>query len=384
MVEKDSMTARVCARCVMDTTDAGITFDEAGVCDNCRRFERDVVPHWHTDEKGKHQFESLIDRIRRLGRGKKYDSIIGLSGGLDSSYLLHVAVTQFKLKPLVFHVDGGWNTDLAVENIQSLIEKLDLELMTEVINWKEMRDLQLAFFKAGVPHVDLPQDHAFVAALYKFALKHNIKVILNGSNYSTEGIRNPFNWGWYGTDLVHIRDIHGQFGSVPLRTYPLSGILNHKFYLRYIRNIKVVTPLNYVPYRKAVAEETLAKEYGWRAYPQKHFESRFTRFYEGHWLPTRFGFDTRKPQFSSLIVTGQMTREEALERLRHPAYSAQEVEKDKEFIAAKLRISVAELMSYHSMPLKTYKDYKNQEDLFMWGARMWRWLGIDKNVKRVG
>lgn len=377
------MTLRVCTRCVMDTTDAGITFDAEGVCDNCRRFERDVVPHWHTDEVGARQFAALVDKIKRSGRGKQYDSIIGLSGGLDSSYLLHSAVTQFNLRPLVFHVDGGWNTDLAVENIQSLIEKLDLELITDVINWKEMRDLQLAFFKAGVPHVDLPQDHAFVAALYKFALKHDIKFILNGSNYATEGIRNPLNWGWYGTDLSQIRDIHGRFGSVPLEKYPLSGILNHKLYLRYIRNIKVVKPLNFVPYRKAMAEETLAREYGWRPYPQKHFESRFTRFFEGYWLPSRFGFDTRKPQFSSLIVTGQMTRAEALERLKSPAYDLQEVEKDKEFIAAKLRISVQELMSYHSMPLKSYKDYRNQEDLFLWGARVWKLLGIEKDVKRV-
>jgi N-acetyl sugar amidotransferase len=377
------MTDRVCTRCVMDTTDAGITFDADGVCDNCRRFERDVVPHWNTDEIGAQQFAALVDKIKRSGRGKQYDSIIGLSGGLDSSYLLHSAVKRFNLRPLVFHVDGGWNTDLAVENIQHLVDKLDLELVTDVINWKEMRDLQLAFFKAGVPHIDLPQDHAFVAALYKFALKHDIKFILNGSNYATEGIRNPLNWGWYGTDLSQIRDIHGKFGSVPLDTYPLSGILNHKLYLRYIRRIKVVKPLNFVPYRKAHAEETLAREYVWRPYPQKHFESRFTRFFEGYWLPSRFGFDTRKPQFSSLIVTGQMTRAEAVKRLQSPAYDLREVEKDKEFIAAKLRISVQELMSYHSMPLKSYKDYRNQEELFLWGARIWKLLGIERDVKRV-
>jgi hypothetical protein len=183
--------------------------------------------------------------------------------------------------------------------------------------------------------------------------------------------------------LKQIRDIHGRFGSAPLAKYPLSGILNHKLYLRYIRNIKVVKPLNFVPYKKAMAEELLAREYGWRPYPQKHFESRFTRFYEGYWLPTRFGFDTRKPQFSSLIVTGQMTRAAALERLKGPAYELQEVEKDKEFIAAKLRISVQELMSYHSMPLKSYKDYRNQEELFLWGARIWKLLGIERDVKRV-
>jgi N-acetyl sugar amidotransferase len=377
-----SNVSQVCSFCVMDTTDAGITFDSLGVCDNCRRFNRDVAPNWHTDERGKAAFARLVQKIRASGRGKKYDSIIGLSGGLDSSYLLHVAVTEFGLRPLVVHVDGGWNTDLAVENIQNLIDKLGLELITEVINWREMRDLQLAFFKSGVPHIDLPQDHAFVAALYHFAEKNDIKFILNGSNYSTEGIRNPLNWGWYGTDLPHIKDVHNRFGSVALSSYPLSGILNHKFYLRYFKRMRVVTPLNYIPYFKKDAEQALAEKYGWRPYPQKHFESRFTRFFEGYWLPTRFGFDTRKPQFSSLIVTGQMTREEALSRLSVPAYPQHEVDKDKAFIAAKLRITVNELDGYHQLPLKTYRDYKNQENLFLIGAKAMSFLGLNRNVKR--
>ena len=187
------MEYKVCSRCVMDTTDAGISFDDNGVCDNCTRFLNDVGKIWGNDNRNKEKFENLVLNIKSKGKGQKYDSIIGLSGGLDSSYLLHVAVTQFGLRPLVFHVDGGWNTDLAVENIQNLVEKLDLELMTEVVNWKEMRDLQLAFFKSGVPNIDLPQDLAFISALYNFAEKHNIKYILNGGNFSTEGIRNPKN-----------------------------------------------------------------------------------------------------------------------------------------------------------------------------------------------
>jgi N-acetyl sugar amidotransferase len=372
-----------CERCLMDTTDSRIFFDSNGFCNNCTHFFNNILPQWKNDIKSEKKFIDLVNEIKTKGKGNKYDCVIGLSGGLDSSYLLHIAVTKFNLRPLVFHVDGGWNTEAAVRNINSLISGLDLELMTDVINWKEMRSLQLAFFRSGVPHIDLPQDHAFIASLYKFALQNNIKYILNGSNYSTEGIRNPVNWGWFGTDLKQIDDIHTQFGELKLKKYPLSGILNHKFYLKYIKGIKVVTPLNYVSYVKKNAEKELFDAYGWLPYPQKHFESRFTKFYEGYWMPTRFGFDTRRPQFSSLIVTGQMNREDAIARLKNPAYPLEEVEKDYDYIASKLRITLEELKEYHSIPIKSFKDYKNQEFLFTFGSRLTRFFGIDKNAKKI-
>lgn len=377
------MVYRQCNRCVMDTTDSRIEFNNEGLCSNCISFYRDIMPNWDKDMLDEIKFTELVAQIKNKGQGNKYDCVIGLSGGLDSSYLLHIAVTKFNLRPLVFHVDGGWNTEVAVRNINSLVTGLGLELITDVINWKEMRSLQLAFFRSGVPHIDLPQDHAFIASLYKFALENNIKYIVNGSNYSTEGIRNPINWGWFGTDLKQIHDIHSQYGELTLKKYPLSGILNHKFYLRYIKGIKVVTPLNYVKYIKKDAEQELFDTYGWLPYPQKHFESRFTKFFEGHWLPTRFGFDTRKPQFSSLIVSGQMKRVDAIERLKNPAYPLDEVEKDYDFIASKLRITVDELKKYHSIPIKSFRDYKNQEFLFTFGSRLTRLLGIDKNAKKL-
>ena len=377
------MAYQVCNVCVMDTSDSRITFNQDGQCSNCESFLKVVKPQWDSDVKEDSKFHALIDNIKRKGKNSKYDCVIGLSGGLDSSYLLHVAVKNYGLRPLVFHVDGGWNTEAAVKNINSLISGLGLELITDVINWKEMRSLQLAFFRSGVPHIDLPQDHAFIASLYKFALQNNVKYILNGSNYSTEGIRNPVNWGWFGTDLKQIEDIHTKFGELKLKKYPLSGILYHKFYLKYIKGIKVVTPLNYVHYSKKEAEQTLFDAYGWTPYPQKHFESRFTKFYEGHWMPTRFGFDTRKPQFSSLIVTGQMSRDEAVARLEQPAYPMEEVVKDYDYIASKLRISVDELKKYHSMPIKSFKDYQNQEFLFTFGSRVTRLMGIDKNAKKL-
>lgn len=373
---------QVCSNCVMDTSDSQIFFDNAGVCDHCSGFKHDVLPNWHPNEKGSIIFKRIVSEIKASGKGKPFDCIMGMSGGLDSSYLLHTAVKEFDLRPLVFHVDGGWNTDLAVNNIQVLVDQLGLDLYTEVINWNEMRDFQLAFFKSGVPHLDIPQDHAFVATLYHFADKHGIKYIVNGGNYSTECVRNPKEWLYYGTDMAQIKDIHRQFGSVDLRTFPFSSVLFHKVYLRYIRGVQVVKPLNLMPYTKEHASKVLADTYGWRPYPQKHFESRFTRFYEGYWLPTRFGYDTRRVQYSSLILTGQMSREEALQQLKQPAYDPATIDEDFEYIATKLGISVQELRSYHEMPLKTYKNYKNQEWLFDLGAKTLKALGIERAVKR--
>jgi N-acetyl sugar amidotransferase len=373
---------QVCTRCVMDTRDTQIVFDEHGVCDHCRGFDADVKPNWHPDDRGKAEVARTIAAIKKSGEGKQFDSILGLSGGLDSSYMLHLVVKEFGLRPLVFHVDGGWNSDIAVSNIQSLVQGLGLDLYTEVINWEEMRDFQLAFFKSGVAHIDLPQDHAFVATLYHFANQHGIKWILNGGNYSTECVRNPKEWLYYGTDMAQIRDIHRRFGTRKLKTYPFSSVLFHKVYLRYLRGVRVFKPLNLLPYTKQQAIETLSSEYGWRSYPQKHFESRFTKFYEGYWLPTRFGYDTRRVQYSSLILTGQMSREEALEKLAKPAYDPATIDDDFEYIASKLRIPVKELRGYHEMPRKSYRDYRNQEWMFDLGARVMKALGLERAVKR--
>jgi len=366
----------------MDTSDSKIQFSPEGVCDHCLSFDRNVRPNWHPDECGAAELREIVRKIKEHGRGREFDCIMGMSGGVDSSYMLHQVVTEFGLRPLVFHVDGGWNSDIAVSNIQVMVEKLGLDLYTEVINWDEMRDFQLAFFKSGVPHLDIPQDHAFIATLYHFAVKHNIKYILNGGNYSTECVRNPLEWLYYGTDMAQLRDIHRRFGTRPLNSYPFSGILYHKVYLRYLKGVQVVKPLNYVPYTKEAAIKVLSSRYGWRPYAQKHFESRFTRFYEGYWLPTRFGFDTRRVQYSSLILTGQMTREEALKRLESPAYDPATIDADFEYIANKLRIPVAELRSYHEMPKNSYRDYRNRQWMFELGASLLKTLGVERAVKR--
>jgi N-acetyl sugar amidotransferase len=296
--------------------------------------------------------------------------------------MLHLAVKEFGLRPLVFHVDGGWNSELAVHNINVMIDKLGLDLYTEVINWEEMKDFQLAFFKSGVPHLDIPQDHAFVATLYHFAEKYKIKYILNGGNFSTECVQYPMQWLYYGTDMVHINDIRKKFGTNKMETYPFSPIFRHKIYLRYLKGVNVIKPLNYMPFIKKEALLLLQKEYGWKPYPQKHFESRFTKFFEGYWLPERFGFDTRKVQFSSLILTGQMTREEALKELQKPAYDPSSIADEFNYIATKLGITSDELRSYFDMPRKYYWDYKNHHNIFRLGAIVLNLLGIEKVKKR--
>ncbi|MDP3392413.1 N-acetyl sugar amidotransferase [Sediminibacterium sp.] len=375
-------TYQICTNCVMDTSDTRIVFDDNGVCDHCNDFNNNIKPNWHTDGRGKAELTSIIEKIKKEGKGKDFDCILGLSGGVDSSYMLHIAVKEFGLRPLVFHVDGGWNSELAVHNIQMLVDKLGLDLYTEVINWEEMRDFQLAFFKSGVPHIDIPQDHAFVATLYNFAYKYNIKYILNGGNISTECVRNPMEYLYYGTDMTQIKDIISQFSTVEMKTYPFSSIFRHKFFLRYIKGLKVIRSLNYMPYIKADALKLLESEYGWKPYPQKHFESRFTKFYEGFWLPERFGFDTRRVQYSSLILTGQMSREVALELLTKKAYNPETIEDEFNYIATKIRITPEELRGYFTMPKKFYWDYKNQEKVFNLGAKVLKFIGAEKSIKR--
>lgn len=376
------MSIQICTNCVMDTTDSKISFDDKGVCDHCNSFYNDILPKWHTDEKGEKELRNLIAKIKKEGEGKDFDCLMGMSGGIDSSYLLYVMKEKFGLRPLVFHVDAGWNSQIASNNIERLVDGLGLDLYTEVINWEEMKDLQLAFFKSGVPHVDVPQDHAFFATMYKFASKHKIKYILTGGNYSTECVRNPLEWMYYQSDSIQLRDIYKKHGTGKLKDYPVTNILWHKVYLPYFKGIKLIRPLDFVPYNKDEAMQLLVDKFGYQKYPQKHFESRFTRFYEAYWLPKKFGFDTRKVQYSSLILTGQMTREEALKNLEGPAYDPETIATDFEYIATKLGISVEELQSYMDAPNKTYKDYKSQDNVYSIGAKVMRLIGLEKGGKR--
>ena len=375
-------TYQICSNCVMDTTDSAITFDDNGVCDHCRTYYEKIEPNWHTDERGSAKLKTLVRNIKKAGQGKDFDCIIGVSGGIDSSYLTWLAKHEMGLRPLVFHVDAGWNSQEAVNNIEKLIEHLDLDLFTHVIDWEEMRDLQLAFFKSGVPHIDTPQDHAFFATMYKFAVENGVNYILTGGNYSTECTRNPIEWMYYQSDSIQLKDIHRKFGTRPLVKFPTTSILWHKVYLPYIKGIQTVRPLDFIPYHKEDAIKLLKENIGWQPYPQKHFESRFTRFYEGYWLPEKFGYDTRRVQYSSLILTGQMTRQEALEKLKAPAYDPEMIKHDFEYVATKLGITTGELQGYMDAPNKTYRDYKNQQTIYALGAPVMRLLGLERGGKR--
>jgi len=366
----------------MDSTDSKITFNSDGVCDHCLTFDSDINPFWNPDDIGARQFQKTVDAIKKEGEGKDFDCIIGMSGGIDSSYLVYLAKVKLGLRPLVFHVDAGWNSQQAVNNIEQIVDRLELDLYTEVIDWEEMKDLQLSFFKSGVSHTDTPQDHSFFATMYKFASKHGIKHILTGGNFSTECVRNPLEWMYFQSDSTQIKDIHKKFGERPLKKFPLTNILWHKIWLPYVRGIKLYRPLDFMPYDKEKATQFLVENLGYQRYAQKHFESRFTRFYEAYWLTEKFGFDTRKVQYSSLILTGQMSRDEALEKLKTPAYDPDTIDDDFDYIANKLGIESKELRGLLEAPNKSYKDYKNQQWIYEFGAKVMRFLGLEKGGKR--
>ena len=360
---------QICSKTVMDTSDPSITFDEEGISNHYWQFHNIVKPNWHPDS-GHFELSRHIERIKASGKSRDFDCIIGLSGGLDSSYLLHKMVTEYSLKPLVFHVDGGWNSEIAVHNINVLVDKLNLDLFTEVINWNEMRDFQLAMFKSGVPHLDIPQDLAFVSVLYRFAAKYGIKYILNGGNISTECVLMPLQILYWGTDMVHIKDILSKFGQIKMQSYPFSSALYHKVYLPYIRRMKVLKPLNYMRFVKQEAVDELVKVYNWKPYAQKHFESNFTRFFESYWLPTRFNYDMRRNQLSSLILTDQISRTDALSILSSSSYDLDSINYDLQYISNKLDVSLDSLQHFHSMELKYFWDYRNQNNFFQLGERI--------------
>ena len=374
---------QICNSCIMDTSDPNIHFDEQGVCDYCNNFKNTIKPSWHTDEKGTEELRQLATKIKKEGEGKDFDCIIGLSGGLDSSYAAHIAVNKMGLKPLLYHVDAGWNTDQAVGNVEKLVDGLGLDLYTDVVNWQEMKDLQLAFLKSGIPDQDLPQDAAFFSSLYKFARKNKIKYVITGSNYSTECCREPEEWGGYpGIDKTLILDIHQKFGNKVLKSFPLVDILIYKIIYQRLLGMQIVKPLNMVPFIKKDAEKELNELYGWLPFQHKHHESRFTRFYEDYWMPRKFDFHKRRAHFSSLIMTGQMTRDGALERISKPEMDEHFLKQEFEYVANKLGVSVKELQDIFDLENKTYRDYKNKRFLIGLGAKALTILGLEKRLFR--
>lgn len=367
----------------MDTSDPSIIFNEKGESDYYTNYIEKILPNWHNDKQGYNTLMHIAEKIKIDNKNRDFDCIIGLSGGLDSSYVAYVAKEIMGLRPLLFHVDAGWNTDKAVGNIEKLCNGLGLDLYTEVINWEEMKDLQVAFLKSQIADQDLPQDYAFFSGLYKFAKKNKIKYILTGGNFSTECCREPEEWGGFpGIDTLLVKDIHSKYGNRPLKTFPLVDILTYKLYYRYILGMQVIKPLNLLSYIKTDAEKLLMDKFGWEPFQHKHHESRFTRFYEDFWLPRKFGFDKRRAHFSSLILTGQMTRNEALERISKPELPEEFLQKEFDYIADKLDLTRAELQEIFDGENKTFKNYKNKIKLIGIGAQIMQKIGLEKRLFR--
>lgn len=368
----------------MDTSDEDIVFDENGVCMRCNEYKERILPDWNYGNGHEDELNAMIAEIKRKGAGKEFDCILGLSGGLDSSYMLHLAVKEWGLRPFVFHIDAGWNLPVAEENIKRLTDKLGVKLHIEKMDWNEMREMQLAWFRTGLEMLDAPQDHAFIALIDKYSRKLGVKYILNGYNISTEIIADPASWekgsGPTG-DGTYLKDVIKKHCSIPIRKYTFTSGIKHKVVIPYLYGVKTLKPLNLVPVTRQQMIDVLGKEYGYVPYGQKHFEDLITKFLEGWWQPTRFGHDMRRAQLSSLVVTGQMSRDEALKILEQPPLTEEESKKLFKEVARRLEISEEELMAFHEMPECTEK-FKSQESLYNMGIRLFEILGIEKRIRK--
>lgn len=348
----------------MDTSDPWITFDEQGMCSHCQAYE-DYKAQMGTPEERSRQLDQLVSHLKEQGRGKDYDCIMGLSGGVDSSYLAWFAVKKLGLRPLVVHVDAGWNSELAINNIQNIVERLGIDLHTLVINWPEMRDLQRSYFMSGVANLDVPQDHAFIAALSQEAKKYGLRDVLNGGNMQTESIL-PNAWGYDASDVVSLQGIHKAFGSVPLKTYPIHTNWQRMVYYPFILKLRSHRPLELIDYSKEEAKSILKSELGWRDYGGKHYESTFTKFFQAHYLPEKFGYDKRLAHLSSLIVSGQITREAALDELSEPLYDPKELAEDTLYWIKKIGISREDYDRVMAERPRDYTEYPNSEKFYQW------------------
>ena len=374
---------QICTCCVMDTSDPEITFDENGVCMRCNEYKARILPSWNYGNGHKEELKKLVADIKKKGKNKKYDCILGLSGGLDSTYMLHLAVKEWGLRPFVFHIDAGWNLPVAESNIKKVTEKLGVELHIEKMDWNEMREMQLAWFRTGLENLDAPQDHAFIALIDKYSKKLGVKYILNGYNISTEIIADPASWsdGYQTGDYKFMKDVVKKYCRIPIKNYTYTTGFRHKFINPYIKHIKTIKPLNLVPITRQQMIETLGKEYGYEPYGQKHFEDLITKFLEGYWVPTKFGHDIRRAQLSSLVVTGQMTRNEALKILEQPPLSDEQSKKLFKEIADRLEINESELQEFYDLPRCTVK-FKNQNKLYNFGIRLFEVLGLEKRIRK--
>lgn len=352
--------AQTCTHCIMDTSDPEISFDEQGVCNHCRRVERETIGKRWFPNDGRPKLDAIVDRIKEDGKGKEYDCVIGLSGGVDSSYLAWVVVKELGLRPLAIHVDAGWNSEIAVHNIEQIVRKLDIDLYTEVIDWEEVQDLQRAYFRAGVANQDVPQDHVFFAVLYQLTVKRKIGYFLTGGNFATESVL-PSAWGYNASDSTNLNAIHKAFGERPLRTYKRMSFVQNYLLYPYVHKLQRIRPLDYLPFERDAAIAFIEEKLGWKNYGDKHHESRWTRWFQAHYLPTKFGFDKRRAHLASMVIAGELTRDEALQRMEEPLYDPQKLRIDEDFVIKKLGISENEFRSIMAAPPRDYSEFANDE-----------------------
>jgi len=367
---------RICNRCIMDTSDPEIRFDDKGYCNHCSSAIESAPQMWFPDEKGEAFLNDLTRHIRETQKHSQYDCIIGLSGGIDSSYLAWFARVRLGLRPLVVHVDCGWNSELAVKNIENITRKLDIELHTFVVNWEEMKDLHRAFFEASLMDQDIPQDHAIFAALYKFAAENHIRFAFNGVNYATEIIL-PSSWGFQAMDLRHLKAVHCKYGTYRLKDYPTISFFKRYIYFNLIHPLKIISPLNYIDYQKDKAVELLENELDWKYYGGKHHESRFTKFYQNYYLPEKFGISKKRAHLSSMIISGQINREAAVNLMNENDYTVQEAHDDLDYVAKKLGWTTEEFKDIIARPPMNHRDFPNNEKLFSLG------LSLKNSFKRI-
>jgi N-acetyl sugar amidotransferase len=352
---------RQCTLTVMDNiADPDITFDERGICNYYYEYQSAAKADVLTGQPGKDKLNELVQRIRKDGQGSKYDCLIGLSGGVDSTYVAYL-VKQLGLRPLAVHLDNGWNSELAVKNVENIITRLGFDLYTLVVNWEEFKDIQLAYLRASVVDIEVVSDHAIFATMYKLAKEQNIGYILSGTNIVTEYIM-PKSWLYKKMDFANLNDIHRRFGKKKIRTYPTFDFKKHVYYSAFLK-LTPISILNYVPYNKQEVKELIKKELDWRDYGGKHYESMFTKFYQAYILPEKFHIDKRKAHLSTLICSGQMTRQAALAELERPLYDPKELAGDKEYVLKKFGLSEEEFTAIMRQPPRRHQEFKTDENL---------------------
>jgi len=352
---------RICSRCIMDTADPDIEFNANGVCNHCREYEKRVSRRIFRGEDGERKLQKIARQIKEHGENREYDCVLGLSGGLDSSFTAYHA-KRLGLRPLVVHFDNGWNSEVSIKNIENIVRKLNFDLYTYVIDWEEFKDLQMSFLKASVVDIEMLTDHAIVAAMFYLAKERQIKYILSGSNLATEGIM-PESWNYMKWDIRNIRAIQKRFGEKRISEFPVFGLIQ-MLTVQYLYGFRSVPVLNYVDYNKERAKEILEREICWKDYGGKHQESVFTKFYQNYILPTKFNIDKRKAHLSTLICSGQITREEALEEIKKPLNNPKELEEEKEYVLKKLGLTEEEFQEIMSLPVKSHLAYPNSKWIY--------------------